>query len=685
MGRRTLHPVDAPLCMMSGYALAAVPLAIVGWFEPWVVLPVAAAATAAMVWLADGGASPPGRRSGSDGRWSWVAVALVTGITMWHVVNAGDHALNDRDPGVYVTTAAWLERHGDLTVEPTPGPFGALELATRSADGSPIFTGAGPALHREGGGHYHVQFQHLWPAVLAAGAWMLGNDGYSVVPAVVAGVALVTFYVLAARVVRPVLAVVAVAAVGVSTPFAYIARDAFTEGLTMLFVCGALWVLMTGIEARSARRVALGGVLMGCALMTRIDAPVYLIGFAVLLAVATIRRHDRPDEQWWLKRGLPGVVAATAGVSTVALADSLLRSRFYLVDHVDLLWPVAGVLVAITVGSMLVVRGWRQNAGVRRWWIRRRRGLAVAAGAAVLLGAALAVVRPALGPDHLTGSARHRAAVAIYQQRNGLSIDPTRTYSELTGHWLAWFLGWPLVALAVVGGVLAMWKVVRDRAPFGLEAAVLVGLPMLALTMVEPSVTPDQPWAVRRFVPFSIPLVVLLAVVTIDAVLDSATRVGRRRLRVVATAGGVAGAALIVGGPAWATWPVRGFSPYNGEREAVLALCDGAGDDAAVVVIPGPQVGDDLAQPIRSLCGLPAVNTVGVMTPGEVGRLQAAWAAQGRRLVVVAERDAQLRLAGATPFARYDLSGHREIERTLDRRPSKLTNDRHAVLLGLPD
>ena len=103
-----------------------------------------------------------------------------------------------------------------------------------------------------------------------------------------------------------------------------------------------------------------------------------------------------------------------------------------------------------------------------------------------------------------------------------------------------------------------------------------------------------------------------------------------------------------------------------------------------VIVLPGRQVGDDLAQPIRSLCGVPAVDAVGVIMPGEVGRLGAAWAAQGRRLVVVAERDTQLTLAGATAFARFDLSGHREIERTLDRRPAKLTVNRQAVVLGRP-
>jgi len=685
MSRRTRHPVDIVLCAISGYALAAVPLAIVGWFESWIVLSAGTVASAAMAWLANRRVSPAVNGSSSDQHWLWVAAAVITGITMWHLVNAGDHVLNDRDPGVYVTTAAWLERHGDLTVEPTPGPFGAPGLSTRGAVESPILTGGGPGLHWEGGGRYHIQFQHLWPTVLAAGAWVLGDDGYSVVPAVVAGAALLAFYAVAARAVRPVLALVAVAAIGVSTPFAYIARDAFSEGLTMLFVCGALWMLVTGIDVRSARRVTLAGVLMGCAVMTRIDAPVYLVGVAVLLAVATIRRHDEPSEQWWQGRALPGFVAGAAGVSTVALADSLLRSRFYLVEHVGLVWRVVGVLAVVTMGSVLVVRHWTRNAGLRRWWMRWRKALSVAAGTAVALAAALAVARPALGADHVTDSARLRASVAVYQYRNGLPVDPTRTYAELTGHWLGWYFGWPLVALAAFGAVFAVWRIVRDEAPLSLEAAVLVGLPMLVLTMVEPSVTPDQPWAIRRFLPFSIPLVVLLAAVTINAVLDWARRVGSHRFRGVGAAGGVAAAALVVGGPAWATWPVRSFSPYRDEREAVLALCEGAGDDAAVIVIPGPQVGDDLAQPIRSLCGLPAVNTIGVITPGEVGRLQAAWAAQGRRLVVVAERETQLMLAGATPIARYDLSGHREIERTLDRRPSRLTADHHAVLLGLPD
>jgi hypothetical protein len=209
---------------------------------------------------------------------------------------------------------------------------------------------------------------------------------------------------------------------------------------------------------------------------------------------------------------------------------------------------------------------------------------------------------------------------------------------------------------------------------------VLVGLPMFVLTVAQPSVVPDQPWAIRRFVPFSIPLVALLAAAAIDAVAGRGPVRGWPWRR---TGAGLL-AVIVVGGAVGSTWPVRNFSPHAGERQTVRALCDAAGDDAAVIVIEGREIGNQLAHPIRSLCGLPAVNAPGLITPGEVARFADAWAAEGRELVLVAERPAQLVLAGADVVEHFDLTVDREIERTLDRRPAALSAERQGVYLGRP-
>src|SRR3546814_13039815 len=72
-------------------------------------------------------------------------------------------------------------------------------------------------------------------------------------------------------------------------------------------------------------------------------------------------------------------------------------------------------------------------------------------------------------------------------------------------HWLAWYVAPFGLAVGLAG---LLWLLVRlgwARRP---EVAVIAGLASIFVTLLlyiwSPSVTPDQPWAMRRFAPVAI-------------------------------------------------------------------------------------------------------------------------------------------------------------------------------------
>ena len=92
-----------------------------------------------------------------------------------------------------------------------------------------------------------------------------------------------------------------------------------------------------------------------------------------------------------------------------------------------------------------------------------------------------------------------------------LTVDPHRTYAEQSMHWMGWWVGVPAILLAVD-------RRRADRAPLAVRRATptccrssVSGLCVALLVFWRPSITPDHPWADRRFVPIVLPVLVLLA------------------------------------------------------------------------------------------------------------------------------------------------------------------------------
>jgi hypothetical protein len=604
-------------------------------------------------------------------------LVVAGGFMFVNARSAGEHLLVDRDPGVYLATAGWLAHDGGLVVKTNDAAFGRPPATAVVYESQGFTKGAS----RD---ELVPQFLHLFPSLIALADGLFGLGAALSLPAVLGGLALLAVYAWATRLVPPWFALGAVVLLAVSLPQVYFGRDAFSEETTQLFIFAGLWALSAtdgasaGLSAGAGdRRVhaIAAGVLFGLAAMTRIDAYVAL---ALLAAWGATVLAFSPRGERWSKP--PVWVAAGAAVpAAFGIVDGLVVSRGdYLGDVLNA--RVIGVAAAAAV--VLVIVGF-VGARVRGGVQRRRAVLAVAAGGAVvLLGLAAWFVRPAVQTSRSPGRAASLVAdeVAV-QVGEGLPPDGTRTYNEDTMVWLSWYLGPVALAAGLAGLGFGAVKTLEGRWPPAQVAATLLIGGMTALYIWNPRVAPDQIWAMRRFVPVTVPgLLVLGAVVVHEGWRRIARTIGRAPASVLAILFGAAAAVV----PIMTTSAAADTRELRGARAAIEATC-GALPPKALVFIPGQgPFAERLAPALRAFCHVDvAIGRAGEGSGDPATALQLATnaATAGRPFVVVAGNpdpfgpDAPASLKPAVVFN----GTFERLERTVESVPDQVLREPIAV------
>lgn len=603
----------------------------------------------------------PGRRSPTDaGRPRAVSAAAVAALaviavaTAWNLAHPSEHLLTDRDPGVYVTTGRWVARHGNLVVDAREGPY-------RHARGV-TFLELG---YYDKGAHGTLvpQFFHALPVLLADSFFVAGTHGMFWLPPLLGGAALLAFYAFATRLVRPWLAVAATAALAGNLVFVHFARDAYTEVPALLFLFSGLWLLWAAWDRLSVGAAVGAGVFVGAACMTRIDAL-----FVLIPLVAWAALEDRTGSR--RQRELVPRVLVGAGVTTgLGLVDVVVRSRPYVYDlGFELGVTAAGVAAILVVWWLAAWRPQRTRELAGRFAMRRELLAWLVPTGVVVFMAVCLLVRPAVQHTH-TGLPN--ALVAALQRMERVKVAPTRTYAEESVRWLTWYLGLGAVALGVAGWALELRDALRqghDRSR-GRLCFLLVFSAITLLYVWKPSISPDQMWAMRRFLTIVIPGLVLLALVVVDRLFQLA--------RPPATVLALLATAVIVVVPLARTAPVRAERTQAGMRTEIARACHAIGPKAAVLVLPGLSEEAYLPATLRSFCGVPTAGASPALAAADVARLAGEWRADGRRLVVVGADGARVRrLAGAAqPPADLTYVPRGGLELTLRRRPSHLVDD----------
>jgi hypothetical protein len=233
--------------------------------------------------------------------------------------------------------------------------------------------------------------------------------------------------------------------------------------------------------------------------------------------------------------------------------------------------------------------------------------------------------------------------------------------------WFSSYFGVVAIIVAFVGFVLLAS---RARRGDGAAATVfLVVVPVTVMYLARPSISPDQPWAMRRYLPVVIPGLAIAVAVALATGWRAAGSTGRSRTRDAARAGMVAVSLLVAAPTASAALPLARARAQHGALAAVHHICRAAGDDGAVLVYGYHFLDIELPQPIRGFCGVP----VGLGTNVDLSLLARQWHDLGRRLLVAtAVPDTVMQKApGATIIGHERVAGDAEPERVFDRAPRR--------------
>lgn len=593
--------------------LVGTPLLLLGHFTPPLVVGLGLPALAALelVWRR---AAP---RSGAVARRALVVSVLAVVVAALSTgLNArfeSQHLLVDGDPAVYAVAGQLLAETGTLTL-PTEQDtvFGGVESLN--------FAGAGFDAYDDDD-LVRPSFLHLLPQVLAVAAWVGGAQALLWANAVVSGFALLAVFAFGARLTgRPEWALVAMTALALTLPQQHFSRDTFSELPAQLLVFAGLALLFDAVRSRRAVPGLLAGLVLGVSCLARIDAFAYLIPLTMVATVLVLAGAAR------LGAALAGGVAVGAVLGYVDLS---LGSPGYLglqSDNLDLIL-VALAATAVVCAVALALRG----RALALW--DRLHGRALAAGVTglvVLLSLYAGLVRPYvetgrnLSPDQPT-------SVGVLQELAGQSADPLRSYDELSLQWLTWYLGPVAVVLGLLAFAVLVWRTLRrqdspeqrERALLALAFVLLFGASTV-LYLWRPSIIPVHYWATRRFLPVTIPGLLVLAAWLVPQVR------GRWRL----PAGAVVTVALLVP-------PLVLVQGRWGEREYVPMLdvvertCAALQPDDAVLLLGGTALSTALPQTLQGFCGVPVAVLGDTSTTADVEAVTAAAAGQGKRLVVM--------------------------------------------------
>jgi len=510
------------------------------------------------------------------------------------------------------------------------------------------------------------------PALLARG-WSVGGDaGLLLVTALLGALALLALYALATTVVGPRWALVGPVMLVLAPLQSWFSRDAYAELPVEFLALGGLWLLVEALRredsSASVAAGAIAGVILGSITFARIDALAILVGIPVALAVemARARPGGRDERRRQDRRALWSTAIALVATALLGLGVSRALSPGYLSDLANDLHLLELATATGVAGAVAVIAIHWKRPGIGHS-LASKPILTWTGGALTVAIAVYAYVwRPRTGgKPHVAGSLSPAAARKVFDAY----------YFSASFRWFAWYFGLFALASAVAGIVVLGVRALRSDTPslFLLAAS----MPVTVLFVARPSVSPDQLWAMRRFLPIVLPAMTIAAAA---AAIWSTGAIAKWQPQLRVPAVGLVVAALLV--PAALTGrPFLDAQMQGGALDTVRSICADAGPDAAIAVEPYAFLGAELPQTLRGFCGVPTAALL--PDPGLVlGSYARQWKNAGRKLfMVTARRPAQVAAPNVIQVAHLVVADAREPERTLGRRPRRYAPRRIDVWL----
>jgi hypothetical protein len=192
---------------------------------------------------------------------SWAAwwgmggtVAIAVAFAAWQLAVSSPQFIVSRDPGAYAQLAYWIADHGVLPIPASLSAFGGAHPGLSFASFG--FTSHGTAVV--------PGLTTGLPIVLAAGMWVHGVSGATVISPLLGALAVLSVGGLTGRLAGPQWAPAGAFLLALTIPEIYTSRSAFSETLAQALLFGGLCLVVDSFSSRRPLTLAvLGGVTLG--------------------------------------------------------------------------------------------------------------------------------------------------------------------------------------------------------------------------------------------------------------------------------------------------------------------------------------------------------------------------------------------------------------------------------------
>jgi hypothetical protein len=504
--QRSLYPGER---LLEGFDAVLAGLAVLSWITMFLALGRVLSGSAVAIVAAMFAAATFSRRRASDSRAhkglmrfgglaAACVVSLLTALAISSIAPPFDARLASSDASVYLAAANHISRAGAISGDDAL----ASEMSTpeRSALFANRFPGdsTGPFARFPGGvrligtdsGWVTFHFYHLWPVWLGFLHSLFGSPGFLAALPLFGSIALISLFLVGALLAGRVFGLVCTGVLLVTYPEIHYMRLPVSEISAQAYFLGGLLCFIRATQAEVAERNRLqwlAAALWGCLSLARVDGVLFLIPALVAsFACDGTLRRTRDD---WLPLGAGIVLAAglalvhqvAGGTYEDALRNFPSARALYLRATAALAARESIVLAVWAVIALCALL-----AASNKHHPRTRRSLRLLVEAAMLLISAGSVV---MFIAHVDG-------IQIVRHLR----------------WLELYLPLTVLSAAFVGIAILVTFVIRDPVRYRVPALLLpfLAIPLVAL-LVNPMVTPTQPWAIRRFVPMALPTLCLLS------------------------------------------------------------------------------------------------------------------------------------------------------------------------------
>lgn len=513
----------------------------------------------------------------------YVALGVWLIVASWLFLRPHQYFLGGADAGVYVNTAAHIAQTGHILIEDQtlaeldPALYPAFLRERRAGEGTGYYLFPGFNVSDETPGTIIPDFFHLHPVWQAIAYALSGLQAALLLPGLWALLASLSVYLLLRQTAGWPVALLALIGLSLNALQVWFARYPVTESLTQYLLWTGLWALGAWLANRAPRPLwgVLAGMTLGQVLLVRIDT-LFLLALPVLVAGwLLLSRGWRRDDLYFF---VPFALLTAHALLHAALISTPYAYRiiYYIVGTLRRFWLIP--LLLLLAGSLLLLLLLRYRDLLRHLHRRRALLLGMAAGVILLLGLYGWFLRPLLGQTS--------SYVDWYGGQTVLLTDHQNLQR------LGWYFSPWGVWLGILGAALLLWHVSSKTV-----AMVGIGLFFSLLYLWRIQATPHQVYAMRRYVPVTLPFFTVAAAY----LLGFLGRQGALALRLLA----LVLTFLWLGGLAWSA---QGFITQvdNEQLPAEVAALAAHFEENSVVIFNDQtpvSLGDLLGTPLDFLYG----------------------------------------------------------------------------------